>query len=411
MRISRIVGLGIASLLAAACHNDDSTKPTVPAPISQSFDLRLREVFSGSDGLSNLTDLEAPPGDDRMFIAERTGQILVVNADGSLASTPFLDISGRVQPLEGEGGLLSLTFDPDFSSNRFVYVHWTDNSITPNGDIVVERYQTSAGDRNVLQTPGIEIIRIPHSQATNHYGGRVMFGPDGMLYLSTGDGGGSDNQFGNAQNAARMLGKILRIDVSHLDANITANTVPLYDIPAANPTWPTVGRNEVWAKGLRNPFRPAFDGNLLYIADVGQNQFEEVDVVDTTDTSTIAGRDYGWSIMEGAHCFGAPTCDMSGLTLPVYDYVHSTAGECAVIGGFVYHGTAIPGLDGTYLLSDLCVGFLRGLTLDGSGKATVVQAPMADASNRGGVQSFGRDGAGELYILTGDGSVLKIVKP
>lgn len=412
MRISRIAGLGVALLLAAACHNDDSTKPTVPAPISQSFDLRLQEVFSiVPAGFSNLTDLEAPPGDDRMFIAERTGQILVVKADGTFAPAPFLDISGRVQPLQGEGGLLSFAFDPDFSSNGFVYVHWTDNSITPDGDIVVERYQASAGNRNVLQTPGIEIIRIPHSQATNHYGGRVMFGPDGMLYLSTGDGGGSDNQFGNAQNAARMLGKILRIDISRLDANITANKVPLYDIPAANPAWPTVGRNEVWAKGLRNPFRPAFDGNLLYVADVGQNQFEEVDVVDTTDPSTVAGRDYGWSIMEGTHCFGASTCDISGLTLPVYDYVHSTAGECAVIGGFVYHGTAIPALDGTYLFSDLCVGFLRGLTLDGSGKATVVQAPMADASNRGGVQSFGRDGAGELYILTGDGSVLKIVAP
>jgi glucose/arabinose dehydrogenase len=307
--------------------------------------------------------------------------------------------------------LLSFAFDPAFSSNGFVYVHWTDNSITPNGDIVVERYQVSGTDPNALQLPGIEIIRVPHSQATNHYGGRVMFGPDGMLYLSTGDGGGSNNQFGNAQNAARMLGKILRVDVSHLDANISAHKVPPYDVPADNPTWPTVGQNEVWAKGLRNPFRPAFDGNLLYIADVGQNQFEEVDVVDTTDPPTIAGRDYGWSIMEGTHCFMASTCDMSGLTLPVYDYVHSTAGECAVIGGFVYHGTAIPGLDGTYLFSDLCVGFLRGLTLDGSGKATVVQAPMADASNRGGVQSFGRDGAGELYILTGDGSVLKIVKP
>ena len=409
MRISRTLCLGAAMLLGAACHSDGG-KPTVPAPISQAFDLRLQEVLGASDGLSDLMDLQAPPGDPRMFIAERGGRILVVDSTGAIAPVPFLDISSRVLPLEGEGGLLSFAFDPNFSAagNGFVYVHWTDDA---TGDIVVERYQISGTDSNVLWTPGIEIIRIPHPDATNHYGGRVMFGADGMLYLSTGDGGGADNQFGNAQNAARMLGKILRIDVSHLDANISANKVPPYDIPADNPSWPTVGRNEVWAKGLRNPFRPAFDGNLLYIADVGQNQFEEVNVVDTTDPATIAGRDYGWSVMEGAHCFNAFTCNTSGLTLPVYDYVHSAAGECALIGGFVYHGTAMPAFDGTYLFSDLCTGFLRGLTLDGGGTATVVQAPVADASNRGGVQSFGRDGEGELYILTGDGSVLKIMKP
>jgi glucose/arabinose dehydrogenase len=377
----------------------------------QSFDLRLQQVFSSSNGLSDLTDLEAPPGDQRMFIAERTGQILVVDPSGTLLTTPFLDISSRVGTIQGEGGLLSFTFGPNFSSNGFVYVHWSDNSITPTGDIVVERYQVSGTDPNVLQVPGVEIIRVPHPDATNHYGGRVMFGPDGMLYLSTGDGGGGNNQFGHAQNAASFLGKLLRIDVSNLDANISNNKVPPYDIPADNPLWPTVGQNEVWAIGLRNPFRPAFDGNLLYIADVGQNLFEEVDVVDATAATTKAGLNYGWSIMEGTHCFNASTCDMSGLTLPVYDYVHSSAGECAVIGGFVYRGTASPGLQGTYLFSDLCVGFLRGLALDGGGTATVVQAPMADASGRGGVQSFGRDGAGELYVLTGDGSVLKIVKP
>ncbi|HTQ75334.1 MAG TPA: PQQ-dependent sugar dehydrogenase [Burkholderiales bacterium] len=336
-----------------------------------------------------------------MFIAERTGQILVIDSNGALVSTPFLDISSRVLPLQGEGGLLSFTFDPNFLSNGFVYVHWTDNSITPTGDIVVERYQVSGTNHDVLQTPGVEIIRIPHPDATNHYGGRVMFGPDGMLYLSTGDGGGGNNQFGHAQDPGSLLGKILRLDVASLP----------YSIPADNPVWPVVGRNEVWAIGLRNPFRPAFDvlSNRLYIADVGQGLFEEVDVVGTTDPATAAGRNYGWSIMEGSHCFGASTCNMTGLTLPVYDYDHNS-GECAVIGGFVYRGSAIPGLQGTYLFSDLCLGFLRGLTLDASGSATVVQAPMANAGS-GVTQSFGRDGAGELYILTGDGRVLKIVGP
>jgi glucose/arabinose dehydrogenase len=411
MRLSRVVGLGAVSLLAAACHS--SNQPTEPPPISQSFDLRLKEVFNSSNGLSNLTDLEAPSGDPRMFIAERTGQILVVDAAGGIRTTPFLDLSSRVGALAGEGGLLSFTFDPGFSAagNGFVYVHWTDNSITPNGDIVVERYQVSATDPNVLQTPGVEIVRIPHPDATNHYGGRVMFGPDGMLYLSTGDGGGGNNQFGHAQDATSLLGKILRIDVSKLDANIRAHKVPPYDIPPDNPVWTNNVQNENWAIGLRNPFRPAFDvaTSRFYVADVGQGLFEEVDVVGTTDPATAAGRNYGWSIMEGSHCFGASTCSMTGLTLPVYDYDHNS-GECAVIGGFVYRGSAIPGLQGTYLFSDLCLGFLRGLTLDASGKATVVQAPMANAGS-GVTQSFGRDGAGELYMLTGDGRVLKIVSP
>jgi hypothetical protein len=408
MRISRVLGLGAVLLPVVGC-NMSSDMPMTPPPISQSFDLRLQQIFDSSNGLSNLTDLEAPPGDARMFIAERTGQILVVDKTGALVTTPFLDISGRVLPLQGEGGLLSFTFDPHFSNpgNGFVYVHWTDNSITPTGDIVVERYQVSGTNPNMLQTPGVEIIRVPHPDATNHYGGRVMFGPDGMLYLSTGDGGGGGNQFGHAQNTGSFLGKILRIDISNLDANISANKTPPYDIPVDNPVWPTVGPNEIWAIGVRNPFRPAFDfpTNRLYIADVGQGLFEEVDVVDTA----AAGLNYGWSIMEGTHCFQASTCDKTGLTLPVYDYDHNS-GECAVIGGFVYRGSAIPGLQGTYLFSDLCLGFLRGLTLDASGKATVVQAPMANAGS-GVTQSFGRDGAGELYMLTGDGRVLKIVMP
>jgi glucose/arabinose dehydrogenase len=397
METSRAAGLGLAVLLVAACHSGSDT-PMEPAPVSQSFDVRLEQVFGPADGFSSLVDLQAPPGDPRMFVAERTGQIHVVLANGTVAAAPFLDLSGRVLPLVGEDGLISLVFDPNFSSNKFVYVHFVEKNLNSNGDIVVERYTVSPADANVLDVASATpVIRIAHHEATNHYGGRVMFGPDGMLYLSTGDGGGSNNQFGHAQDPGSFLGKILRIDVSALP----------YAIPADNPVWPVVGRNEVWAIGLRNPFRPAFDfqTNRLYIADVGQNLFEEVDVVD----AAASALNYGWSVMEGSHCFGASTCNMTGLTPPVYDYDHDS-GECAVIGGFVYRGSANPGLQGTYLFSDLCLGFLRGLTLDAGGKATVVQAPMANAGS-GVTQSFGRDGAGELYILTGDGRVLKIVGP
>src|SRR4029077_1993084 len=228
-------------------------------------DFKLVPV-TGANGLPSPMDLQAPAGDARLFVAEREGRICVVQ-NGVLLTTPFLDISARVTT-DGEAGLISFAFDPNYASNGFVYVHFIDN-VPPIGDIVVQRY-TVSGNPNVLQTPGVQVIRIPHQQASNHFGGRVAFGPDGMLYLSTGDGGGGNNQFGHAQDAASHLGKMLRIDVSALP----------YKIPLDNPVWPNgVGQNENWAIGLRNPFRYAFDGAQLYIADVGQDQREEVDVV------------------------------------------------------------------------------------------------------------------------------------
>lgn len=397
MRLVQSLAACVALLSVAVCSKTDYTSNPAPVPVSQSFDVRLQQIFGPTDGLTSVMDLQAPPNDPRMFIADRTGRIFVVKGDGTLDTTaPFLDISSRVLPLVGEDGLISFTFDPHYSTNGFVYVHFVEKNLNPNGDIVVERYTVSPTAPDVLQTPGTPVIRVPHHDAANHYGGRVMFGPDGMLYLSTGDGGGGGNQFLHAQDAASHLGKILRIDVT---------TLP-YVIPGNNPVWPTVGQNENWAIGLRNPFRPAFDfaAGRLYIADVGQDRREEIDAVD----ASAAGLNYGWSIMEGTLCLDGP-CPTPGLTAPVYNYDHSH-GECAVIGGFVYRGSVMSGLQGTYFFSDLCLGFVRGLTLDVNGVATVVQAPMANAG-AGVTQSFGRDGAGELYILTGDGRVLKIVKP
>jgi len=393
MRTRRALSVGVALLSTAGCWNSDNMSDSTPAPVSQAFDVRLQDIFAGASGLDSPIDLQAPPGDARLFIAERPGRIRIVQA-GVLLATPFLDISSRVLPFVGEDGLLSLAFDPQFSTNRFVYVHFIEKNVTPNGDIVVERYQVSASDPNVLQTPGTEVIRIPHPDNTNHYGGHVFFGPDGMLYLSTGDGGGGNNQYGHAQDAASRLGKMLRLDVSSLP----------YKIPAGNPVWPgTAQPNENWAIGLRNPFRYAFDGGQLYIADVGQGAREEIDVV----SASAAGLNYGWSIKEGTLCLAiGGSCSTPGLTAPVYEYDHSQ-GECAIIGGYVYRGTAMPGLQGTYFFSDLCTGFLRGLTMQ-NGVATVVQAPMA---NTGTPLSFGQDGAGEIYVLNAGNQVLKVVKP
>ena len=393
MRTRRALSVGVALLSIAGCWNGDSMPDSTPAPVSQAFDVRLQDIFAGASGLDSPIDLQAPPGDARLFIAERAGRIRVVQ-NGALLTTPFLDlnaISPRVYT-DGEAGLLSFAFDPQFSNNGFVFVHFIENSPGTTGDIVVERYKVSSTDPNVLDTPGTEVIRIPHRDANNHYGGHVFFGPDGMFYLSTGDGGGGNNQFGHAQDATSHLGKLLRIDVSVLP----------YTIPSSNPVFPGAARNENWAIGLRNPFRYAFDGGQLYIADVGQGAREEIDVV----SAAAAGLNYGWSIMEGTLCLaiGGP-CTTPGLTAPVYEYDHGQG--CAIIGGYVYRGTAMPGLQGTYFFSDLCTGFLRGLTMQ-NGVPTDVQAPMA---NTGTPLSFGQDGAGEIYVLNAGNQVLKIVKP
>jgi glucose/arabinose dehydrogenase len=380
MQASRALLL-VPLLAIAGCFGGSGQSMPPATALGPGADFKLQAV-PGADGLPSPMDLQAPAGDARLFVATREGRISIVQ-NGVLLTTPFLDISARVTTV-GEAGLISFAFDPNFASNGFVYVHFIDD-VAPFGDIVVQRYTVSSNP-NVLQTPGVEVIRIPHQDASNHYGGRVAFGPDGKLYLSTGDGGGGNNQFGHAQDAASHLGKMLRIDVSSLP----------YSIPADNPAWPVVGRNENWAIGLRNPFRYSFDGSQLYIADVGQNLFEEVDVV----TASSAGLNYGWSIMEGTHCFQAATCDMAGLTQPVYDYPHGP--ECAIIGGYVYRGS-VAALTGKYVFSDLCTGWLR--TLSGT---TVVQAPTV---NVGTPTSFGQDGSGELYVLTGQNRVLKFVAP
>ena len=387
MRTWRTLVVGLGLLLPAACG--DSTRVDLPP-----FAMRLQPVITA--GLSSPIDLQAPPGDSRLFIAERPGRIRVVQG-GVLQTTPFLDISSRVT-IQGEAGLLSFAFHPQFANDpqkRFVFVHFIEPAVgDPDGDIVVERYQVSSSDPNLLDISSVQpVIRIPHRDANNHYGGRVAFGPDGMLYLSAGDGGGGNNQFGHAQDAASHLGKLLRIDVS---------TLP-YAIPPDNPVFPGTAQNENWAIGLRNPFRYAFDAAQLYIADVGQGAREEIDVV----SASASGLNYGWSIMEGTLCLGiGGPCTTPGLTAPVYDYDHSQG--CSIIGGYVYRGAAIPELQGQYLFSDYCRGFVRTLSFE-NGMATVRQAPMVNVGTNV-TQSFGQDGAGELYILTGDGRVLRIVR-
>ena len=345
--------------------------------------LRLVEVIGS--GLDQPIFLAPPPGDaTRIFIAERPGRIRVYQ-NGTLLATPFLDVSGSVST-DGERGLLSFAFHPQYAQNGFVFVHFTDT----NGDIVVERFTRSGPtSSNVAdlasRTP---IIKIPHPTFANHNGGVVAFGADGLLYLSTGDGGGSGDPLRNAQNPARLLGKMLRIDVS----------VAPYSVPPTNPFG-----NEVWAVGLRNPWRWAFDAsaNLIYIADVGQNRFEEVDVA----LADARGLNYGWPITEGNACFPGDPCDKGGHTLPVLEYDHPAG--CSITGGYVYRGSAIVDLQGRYFYSDFCAGFLRSFRLV-AGQA--IERVDWNIPSVGAVLSFGEDAGRELYVITGASKVYRIAQ-
>jgi glucose/arabinose dehydrogenase len=355
------------------------------APVS----LVLSQVAANLD---NPTFLTAPPGDARLFVVERAGRIRIVQ-NGTTLSAPFLDISSRVFT-GGEGGLLSMAFDPDYTRNGYFYLYYTD----PQQNIVIERFGTGSNANLADPTSGLVILRIAHPTFTNHFGGQVAFGPDGNLYLGTGDGGGAGDPGGNGQNLNSLLGKLLRIDVR------AASAAQPYAIPAGNPYANQPGRRgEIWAAGLRNPWRFSFDGAQLYLSDVGQERREEVNI----GAANVAGLNYGWNTMEGTLCYNASTCNQAGLTLPAFEYDHGSndANGCSITGGYVYRGSAIPSLQGRYFYSDYCRGFLKSFLVSGG---AVSEQRDWNIGSVGNVVSFGQDGQGELYLMTSRGIVYKI---
>ena len=384
--IKRALCLSVVVIAIAGCH--DSTAPgdgTLPPGLTLKTDL-----FVG--GLSSPVFMTQPLNDGRIFVAEQAGTIRVIR-NGVLQATPFLNITTKVAS-GGERGFLSVAFHPQYATNHFFYVYYTAQASgnLALGDIVVERYTTMASNPEVADpTTAKLIITTAHSLQSNHNGGLVSFGLDGMLYAGFGDGGGGGDPYQNGQNQNALLGSLLRLDVSG----------DPYTIPTSNPYAGQAGkRGEIWAKGLRNPWRYAFDAatNLLYIADVGQNLREEVSVMPASQ----AGVNYGWSIMEGLSCYNATSCTQTGLTLPVIDYTHAN-GACSITGGYVYRGSAIPGIRGHYFYSDYCAGFLKSFRYENG--AAVDQKDWGLAL--GNVPSFGVDFAGELYIISGS-SILKV---
>ncbi len=360
------------------------------AASAASFSIQLDRLATGLQPLTQVTN--AGDGTDRLFLVERRGTIRVFE-NGDVRSGYFMDIRSRVAD-GGERGLLGLAFHPSFETNRYLYVFFTRN----DGDIIVARYRTNVARTNVDESTYRPILRIEHSRYTNHNGGSLVFGPDNMLYISTGDGGGSGDPGNNAQDKGSLLGKILRINVN----GTGDGPYDRYDVPGSNPfAGRTPGRGEIWAYGLRNPWRISFDrgSGRLFIADVGQSRREEIN---TERAGFTGGRNYGWRVMEGSLCFRpASGCSLRGDRLPVEEYSHGTR-NCSITGGHVYRGPSQTAMVGQYVFADFCSG--RIWTLPWNGEDRTLRADTAV-----NITSFGESEDGELYAVTIDGGLYQVL--
>jgi len=349
--------------------------------------ISLVQVASGLNRPVHITN--ANDGSGRIFVTEQAGTIRVVK-DGYVLEAPFLDITDRVGCC-GERGLLSVAFPPGYSGKGYFYVDYTDKQ----GNTVVARYRTTS-QPDIADAASEETILKIGQPFPNHNGGQLDFGPEGYLYIGMGDGGSGGDPMDNAQNTLSLLGKILRVDVE-------SGTAP-YDVPPSNPFVTTPGyRPEIWALGLRNPWRFSFDPLTgdLWIGDVGQNYYEEID---RQPASSRGGENYGWNVMEGFHCYTNIFCNRAGLTLPVLEYSHQR-GDCSVTGGRVYRGEFYPRLQALYLYADYCSGRIWGLAGGGASLQTTL---LMDTPYQ--ISTFGNDEQGNVYTadLSG-GGVYKIV--
>jgi glucose/arabinose dehydrogenase len=379
-------GLLMAVLLLAGCGDNSSSPATPVSPQS----IALQPIVTG---LTSPLGLEpSPDGTNRLFVVEQGGTIHIIQ-NGALVPTPFLDITSKVTT-GGEMGLLGLTFHPQFAQNGKFYVNYVR---TVGGQIqsIIAEYAVLAGNPNQAD-PASERILLTVDQAgnfSNHKAGQLAFGPDGLLYFGLGDGGSEGDPFGNGQNTQTLLGKMMRIDVNTTSPGLQ------YGIPPDNPFVGGGGLPEIYAVGFRNPWRFSFDRSTgrLFVGDVGQDKFEEVDIVQK-------GGNYGWSTMEATHCFNpSSNCNMTGLTLPIAEIPHPE-GE-AVLGGFIYHGSALASLQGQYIFGDLNG---RIWTLQEGPPNSFTRSLLMDTGLS--LSSFGQDQSGELYVVDiGSDRVLKII--
>ena len=360
----------------------------IPPGVWAAPNIGLKPIVIGLSSPVAIT--HAGDGSGRLFITLKGGKTIIY--DGSkVLPEPFIDLSSLVST-NSERGLLSIAFHPSYESNGFFYVNYTNT----DGDTVIARYSVSSDPNVADQSSALVLLKITQPYQ-NHNGGQLQFGPDGYLYIGMGDGGSGGDPQNNAQNPGTHLGKMLRIDVD--------GGVP-YAIPASNPF---VGNpevlDEIWALGLRNPWRFSFDRQTgdLFIGDVGQGTWEEVDFQPTT---SLGGENYGWRLMEATHCYNPSTdCNDGTLILPVIEYNHSVG--CSITGGYRYRGIQNPNLFGVYLYGDYCSGRIWGATEDG--KSGWMATELLDTNFN--ITAFGEDQAGEIYVADfSSGTIYKIVQ-
>ncbi len=376
-------------LLFLSCDDDVLGPGLMPPPAGQDS-LALQLV---AQGLSQPVFVTAPRSDSsRLFVVEQGGRVRIIRNDTLLTSN-FLDLRGRVTT-GSEQGLLSIAFHPDYGTNGFVFASYTNTA----GDTRVVRYHVSSNPDSLDVTSADTILAVDQPYS-NHNGGLVAFGPDGFLYVGLGDGGDANDPGDRAQNPVNLLGKMLRLNVD--------GALP-YTIPATNPF---AGRTdtlpEIWALGLRNPWRFSFDRSSgdLYIGDVGQGTREEINV---QPGASAGGQNYGWDIMEGRGCRPDISCNPAGFILPVVDYENGDGG-CAVTGGYVYRGSAISGFAGTYFYADYCGAWISSFRY--AGGQLVDHWDWSQKLQTGGsISSFGEDARGEVYVVAHNGRIYRLVK-
>ena len=380
----------------AGIANDAGATP-VSSGTALAARVQFTSAFPNLPTMKRMTNLLQVPGQQSMLVTMQDGEIRQFADDASVSTTTtVLDWRSKTSTSDNEEGLLGLALDPAFATNGYIYIHYS--AAGRNRRTVLSRLHTTGSGPTLEADPASELVLLQFPQPFgNHKGGELVFGPDGMLYLGLGDGGSEGDPNGNGQDIKNnLLASIIRIDVRN------ASSDHPYAIPPDNP-FASSPNGATWAYGLRNPWRFSFDSKTgeLWAGDVGQNLFEEVDIVEP-------GKNYGWNIMEGFHCYKPSSgCNQSGLTLPVIEYPHSD-GACSITGGYVYRGAAIPALDGAYVYADYCSGKVSAFPTTGAAPGS--KPPVTTLRDSGtSVTSLAQDSSGELYLLEEDGKIYRMM--
>ncbi|MCI0394559.1 MAG: PQQ-dependent sugar dehydrogenase [Chloroflexi bacterium] len=395
--------LFLAAVVVSACSAAVLANPAGTGSSGGTLDLSLDPFATGLSGPVGL----ANAGDSRLFAVERAGRIKVIQSNGTVLPTPFLDITDRVDDSDSEEGLLGLVFHPDYANNGYFYVNYT-NTTSGTRRSRISRFSVTA-DPNVADPDSEEILLTILDPNWNHNAGHILFGPDGYLYIPMGDGGGAGDTSNNAQNLTLLLGKVSRIDVDNGPGD-PPDCVGLgtgnYTVPTSNPLNDGAGGtcDEIWAIGLRNPWRSSFDRltDDFFIGDVGQGSWEEIDFQPAASTG---GENYGWRCYEGNHPYNTTGCGPIGnYTFPIFEYSHSGS-NCTVIGGYVYRGSTYPAMVGRYLLADYCSGNFWDLAYNGSTWTPTLHTNLTEPFS---YVAFAEDLNGELYVVDIGGIVYRL---